>query len=93
MDDRCGEILDMTREDADSVQLKLTKLEKYDQNMDCILRIMAPEDKRFIIQIETLEIQREQNCSKDYLQMFDGASVSDGIIKGKFVYSKIYEDT
>ena len=84
MEDECGQIIDMTREDADSVQVKMTKLETgYDKNIDCVLRIMAPENKRLVIKINELDIQWEQNCSADYLQIFDGASFNDGVIDGK----------
>lgn len=82
MEDECGEIIDMTREDADSVQVKLTKLENYDNNVECVLRIMAPENKRFVIKIDGLDIQWDKNCSADYMQIFDGASINDGIIDG-----------
>ena len=83
MADRCGEILDMKREDADSVQLKLTNQERYDRNLECIMRLMAPENMRLMIKIEAVDIQWEHNCSHDYLQMYDGASVNDGLIEGK----------
>ena len=73
----------MKREDADSVLLKLTKLERYDRNTECVMRLMAPENKRLMIKIESLDIQWEHNCTHDYLQMFDGASVNDGLIDGK----------
>ena len=73
----------MRREDADSVQLKMTKLERYSRSVECVMRLMAPENMRLIIKVESLDIQWEHNCSHDYLQMFDGASVNDGLIDGK----------
>ena len=83
MEEKCGEIINMATDDADSIQLQFTKSERYENDMDCVLRIMAPENKRLIIKIDRLDIQWEENCSADYLQMFDGTSLNGDVIDGK----------
>ena len=91
MEDKCGEIVDMSEEDADSVRLHLTKSERYGQNMDCVLRLMAPENKRLVIKVDTLNVQWEQDCGADFLQMFDGTSLNGVVVEGKDVGMKELE--
>lgn len=62
----------------------------YDRKEDCDWQIVAKEDKRIYLKFVTFELEHENNCSYDYVEIFDGYDDSSPSL-GKFCGNKVYE--
>ncbi|KAJ8302565.1 hypothetical protein KUTeg_018961 [Tegillarca granosa] len=80
MDQRCGQTLEFTN----SIRLKLTQFSKYNNNMNCFLKIKAPENRKIMIVFNKVDIENGffGLCNDDYLQIANGPSINDGTIPG-----------
>ncbi|KAJ8302561.1 hypothetical protein KUTeg_018957 [Tegillarca granosa] len=70
MDQRCGQTLEFTN----SIRLKLTQFSKYNNNMNCFLKIKAPENRKIMIVFNKVDIENGffGLCNDDYLQIANG---------------------
>lgn len=82
MENECGRLIDMETEHLESVRIELTKYLVYPNNMDCVFRIKAPEDKRFEVKILKNNIEMSANCTNDFLQIYDGPELTNEVLQG-----------
>ena len=56
----------------------------YEMMEDCDWYIETPENKRILIKFISFELEYEQNCSYDYVQIFDGGYDDAASLLGKY---------
>jgi hypothetical protein len=61
----------------------------YEMMEDCDWFIEAPENKRILIKFISFELEYEQSCSYDYVQIFDGGYDDPASLLGKYCGNKV----
>jgi hypothetical protein len=46
------------------------------------MRLRAPNDKRLEVKILKNNIERSENCNKDFLQIYDGPELINDVLPG-----------
>ncbi|KAL3858775.1 hypothetical protein ACJMK2_009028 [Sinanodonta woodiana] len=82
MEDQCGSIVDLAKEDTTAASVQLTNNISYNSNLDCTFQIRAPTEKRLMIRFLSLDIEWGATCSDDYLIIFDGQSQDGKAVQG-----------
>ncbi|KAF4532440.1 hypothetical protein B566_EDAN014445, partial [Ephemera danica] len=55
--------------------------EKYPQNRDCEWKLLVPTGKRIQMHIFTLMLESHDNCSFDFIRIYDGSSKTDPLLR------------
>lgn len=79
----------METERIETAKLKLTRHSDYSRNMNCVLKLKAPTNKKIMIYFTKIDIKESRisfgySC-EDYLELYDGSGTSNRHLSGIFI--------